>query len=274
MMSDDLPAEKLEAAAGATEPHPALPLVRPFIAALQRSNRALRRLSANTHRLQGALEGRFDRRRMWFDHYVDLNYKWPAQGDAAFLERGLFSRLCLTPGADVLEIACGDGFYSRHFYGPAARSVLATDIDPAAVEFARRVNARENVRFEVHDIRLGLPGGSVSHVIWDSALLFLTEAQLAVVVAQIHARVGGGKFTGHVAYEPHLDQPFVRHWFRDGEDLAAFLKRTFEYALVFTTESPGRVNYYFLASDTAPEVSVLQLRTPSTGQTPATYTNA
>jgi hypothetical protein len=94
------------------------------------------------------------------------------------------------------------------------------------------------------------------------------------VVAQIHARVGGGKFTGHVAHEPHLDQPFVRHRFRDGEDLAAFLKRTFEYALVFTTESPGRVNYYFLASDTAPEVSVLQLRTPSTGQTPATYTNA
>ncbi len=194
---------------------------------------------------------------MWFDHYVDLNYKWPAQGDSTFLERGLFSRLCLSPAADVLEIACGDGFYSRHFYGPGARSVLAVDIDAAAVEFARRVNARENVRYEVHDIRLGLPEASVTHVIWDNAMMFLTEEQLAVVVAEIHARVGeSGKFTGYVAYEPHLHQPFVRHRFRDGEALATFLKRSFEHALVFRTENPERVNYYFLASDAPLEVAV------------------
>ena len=268
MTSDNRPGDQLEAAAGGTSPHPALPLVRPLIGALHRSNGALRWLSARTHRLQGRLEGGFDRRRMWFDHYVDLNYKWPAQGDAAFLERGLFSRLCLSPGADVLEIACGDGFYTRHFYGPCARSVLAIDIDPVAVEFARRANARENVRYEVHDIRLGLPSASVSHVIWDNAMIFLTEEQLAVAVDEIHARVGtSGKFTGHVAYEPDLDQPFVRHRFRDGEDLAAFLKRAFGYALVFTTDSPGRVNYHFLASDTAPEVSVPRLRTPSPART-------
>ncbi|MBV9940816.1 MAG: class I SAM-dependent methyltransferase [Solirubrobacterales bacterium] len=250
MTSDERFGRGLGATAGDTKAHPALPLVRPVIGALQRINRALRWLSTQTHRLQGAVEGRFDRRRMWFDHYIDVNYNWLAQGDATFLERGLFNRMCLSPDADVLEIACGDGFYTRHFYAAQARSVLAIDIDPAALEFARRVNSRENVRYEVRDIRLGLPQASVTHVIWDNAMIFLTEEQLAEAVDEIHARIGQtGKFSGYVAYEPHLHQPFVRHTFRDSEGLAEFLKRSFEHALVFRTEYGGRVNYYFVASD-------------------------
>jgi SAM-dependent methyltransferase len=260
LTSDERFGGRLEDAAGDTRAHPALPLFRPLIGALQRINQALRWLSSRTHRVQGAVEGRFDRRRMWFDHNIDVNYNWLEKGDSTFLERGLFNRLCLSPDADVLEIACGDGFYTRHFYAPYARSVLATDIDPAALEFARRVNRRENVRYEVRDIRLGLPPASVTHVIWDNAMIFLTEEQLAAVVDEIHARVGRtGKFSGYVAYEPDLHQPFVRHRFRDGDDLAGFLKRSFEHAVVFRTEYAGRVNYYFLASDMPLGVAVPEM---------------
>jgi SAM-dependent methyltransferase len=245
----------LDPAAGATKTHPALPLAKPLIVALQFVNRLLRRLTTTTHRLQGALEGRFDRRRMWFDHYVDLHGEWPRDGDTMFLERGIFNRMLICPGTDVLEIACGDGFNARHFYGPVARSVLAIDIDPDALAFARRANAATNVRYEQHDIRRGLPEGSFTHVIWDAAMMFLTEEQLDRIVAEIHARVGKeGKFTGYTYIEP-LEQAFVRHRFLDSEAVAAFLKRHFEHVLVLRKDHSERIQYYFLASDSPPAVA-------------------
>lgn len=242
--------DAVDSAAGSTPAHPLLPLARPVIALLQQLNRMIRRISLFTHRLQGAIEGHYDRRRMWFDHYVDVNWKLPSHGDTMFLERALFNRMLIAPDANLLEIACGDGYYTRHFYAPRARSVVAIDIDPGAIAFARRCNAWPNIRYDVYDIRDGLPAGEFSHVIWDGAMLFFTLEQVDSIVRWIRQRVGPeGIFSGYTYADYVEDRPYIRHRVGDRDDVANLLGAHFENVIVLSTESPERTNFYFAASD-------------------------
>jgi SAM-dependent methyltransferase len=243
-------AQDLEAAAGDTTQHPLLPFARPLIVLLQGINRWLRFLSLWTHRVQGAIEGRFDRRRMWFDHYVDLNWKLPTQGDAMFLERAVFSRILLDPDARLLEIACGDGYFTRYFYAPRVRSVVAIDIDPSAIAFARKANGWPNITYEIHDLRAGLPPGDFSHVIWDGAMLYFTVETLDQVFGWIHERLGpSGLFSGYTYADYIEERPYIRHRVDSPQDVANMLGKHFENVVVLRTEHPERSNFYFAASD-------------------------
>ncbi len=235
---------------GATQPM--LSFVRAVTATFRVLNRGMRALSSSTHHLQALVEGRFDREQLWCDHYADLYWKLPHEGDAMFLERGMFNRMILRPDADLLEIACGDGFFTRNFYGSGARTVLAIDVDPRAIAVARRNNPASNIRYEVHDVRRGLPPGSFTHVIWDGGMAFLTEEELDTALGLIRDRIGmSGIFSGYAPVEP-VDKSFVRHRLGSSQEVAAALGRHFEYILILTTAHRERTNYYFLAADTVP----------------------
>lgn len=237
-------------AAGATRAHPLLPLARPVIAFLQQLNRTVRRVSRFTHRVQGAIEGHYDRRRMWFDHYVDLYWKLPAQEDAMFLERAVFNRMLIAPGADLLEIACGDGYYTRNFYAPLARTVVAVDVDPSAIAFARRSNHRTNVRYELCDVRQGLPAGEFSHIIWDGGMLYLTVGEVGSIIGWIHDRIGpNGIFSGYTYADYVETRPYIRHRVSDRQDVANLLTPHFANVVVLSSKHPDRRNFYFAASD-------------------------
>ena len=56
-------------------------------------------------------------------------------------------------GARLLELACGIGFWTRHFAG-VATSVHATDVEPEAVAIARTRVTAPNVRFDIQDATL------------------------------------------------------------------------------------------------------------------------
>lgn len=232
--------------------HSTVRLVRGATATLRLLNHGIRAVASSTHHLQAVIEGRFDHDQLWCDHYADLYWKLPREGDAMFLERGMFNRMILRPDADLLEIACGDGFFTRNFYGSSCRTVLATDVDPRAIAVARRNNRNNpaaNIRYEVHDVRNGLPQGSFTHVIWDGAMAFLTQEDLDRAIGSIHDRVGpSGFFSGYWPVE-QLDKSFVRYRLASSDDVAAVLGRHFEHILILTTPHPERTNYYFLATD-------------------------
>jgi SAM-dependent methyltransferase len=79
----------------------------------------------------------------------ELIYRKPErQSDLARLARELQASLA---GQDVLELACGTGYWTR-LYAPAAASVLATDLSPEVLGLARSKHYPPNrVRFAIAD---------------------------------------------------------------------------------------------------------------------------
>ena len=83
-------------------------------------------------------------------HEYERIYDKPErQADLASLRESIPS---LFDGRDVLEIACGTGFWTQ-FVAARAASVLATDVNDEVLELARRKSyPRDNVAFELLDI--------------------------------------------------------------------------------------------------------------------------
>ncbi len=83
-------------------------------------------------------------------HEYERIYDKPErQADLASLRESIPS---LLDGRDVLEIACGTGFWTQ-FVAMRAVSVLATDVNEEVLELARRKSyPRDNVAFELLDI--------------------------------------------------------------------------------------------------------------------------
>jgi SAM-dependent methyltransferase len=234
-------------------PAAARPLARAhrvLVPALQACNAALRRLTALTHRFQYKVEGFLSPSAEWFDHEIDVHWQWPALGRASFLERGVLSALAIRPGAEVLELCCGDGFSAARFYAARARRVVALDTNEQALDHARRRHSRPNLEFRRGDVRDELPAGPFDNVIWDSAIHHFTLAEAAAVLAAAHRTLrGDGVLSGYTVIEPGEDYAYSRISFADPADLLALLGREFAHVAVVETSEAQRRNLYFFASD-------------------------
>jgi SAM-dependent methyltransferase len=217
---------------------------------LRACNAAVRRLSAATHRFQYKVEGFLSPSAEWFDHEIDVHWQWPALGHASFLERGVLSALAIRPGAEVLELCCGDGFSAARFYAGRARRIVALDTNEQALDHARRRHSRANLEFRLGDVRDELPAGPFDNVIWDSAIHHFTLAEAAAVLAAAHRSLrGGGVLSGYTMIEPGEDYEYSRIDFADPGDLLALLGREFAHVAVVETSEAQRRNLYFFASD-------------------------
>jgi|SRR5581483_3638582 len=235
--------------------HPAAarPLARAhgfLVPPLRAVNAAVRRLTAATHRLQYKIEGFLSPSAEWFDHEIDAHWQWPALGRTSFLERGVLSALAIRPGADVLELCCGDGFSAARFYAARAGRVLALDNNEHAIEHAMRRHSRPNVEFRRRDIREELPAGPFDNVIWDSAIHHFTLAEAAAVLAGAHRSLrGAGVLSGYAVLEPGDEYEYTRSNFAEPADLLNLLGSEFAHVAVVETREAQRRNLYFFASD-------------------------
>lgn len=216
-----------------------------------------RRVAANAHRL--AMEWEWGRPPEWkskrrpefFNHHQDLFYVWLKSRNSLSWERGVFSGLCLQ-GGRVLDLCCGDGFYARNFYSLRSREVVACDIAPQAIAYARRHNAGPNIFYQLCDIRRDFPGGSFENIVWDAAIEHFTLPEIAGLLPRIKsALTPGGILSGYtVAEKKHGKQhPEHEHEFRSQEDLRDLFRPHFRNVVVFETLYPKRHNLYFWASD-------------------------
>lgn len=226
-------------------------LRRVLLPPLRLLNRMLRRVSRVGHHFQLRVEGVLTPHAEWFDHHIDVHWQWPATGRSSFIERGVYNSLAIELGADVLELCSGDGFYTRNFYAPKARSVVAVDANREALSHARRVNRAANVRYESCDIRRSLPAGPFQNVIWDAALNHFTAEEAGDVLALVRERMAAGAVLSGYTEVEDLPYEYRRQSFRGKEDVVALLHRSFPHVIVFETPDPQRTNLYFYASDSA-----------------------
>ena len=164
----------------------------------------------------------------------------------------MFGSLALKGGA-LLELSCGDGFNTKHFYAHRSRAVVACDFDPTAIHTANTKNQTSNTKFVLADIRTHMPEGKYENIVWDAAIEHFTPAEIGSIMNDIKNRLtNDGVLSGYTLVEradrvKHIHQH--EYEFRDMEDLKRFLTPHFKNVTVFETIYPSRHNLYFWASD-------------------------
>ena len=87
----------------------------------------------------------------FFDHRIgafDLAFGSAKSGPYPWF-RAFFAAEVIRDGDMLLDIGCGDGFFTARFFAPRCRAVDGVDVDPDAIATARRENAGANVRYHL-----------------------------------------------------------------------------------------------------------------------------
>lgn len=63
--------------------------------------------------------------------------------------------------------------------------MIAIDFDPDAISRARKYNSAPNIRYELADIRRGIPDGPFDNVVWDAAIEHFTEAEIKFILIRL-----------------------------------------------------------------------------------------
>ena len=229
----------------------------PLVAISRSLSRVSRRTAAAAHQLQYTIEWGADNPE-YFDHFIDQHWQWTATQSSFPWERGVYSSLALQATRSeslpaVLELCCGDGFMTYHFYSNQASSITAIDFDPSAISSAHKNCSARNITYILGDIRTSIPQGVFENIIWDAAIEHFTEEEINALMGTIKSRLSdSGILSGYTIIEPehggkHLHQH--EYEFHDKEDLARFLEPWFANVQVLQTDHPNRSNLYFWASD-------------------------
>lgn len=223
-------------------------------------NRALRALASAAHHLQFL--------RQWrvapgaphsFDPFIDLYWRWNLSRNPMSWERGIFGLLAMKPGCRLLDLCCGEGFYTHRFYSGRAGSVIALDNNPKVISQAQRNFRAPNIEYRCGDIRTGMPAGRFDNVSWDAGIEYFTREEIGEILSAIKERLTpDGILNGYsvkVADDAGqrvnvLGQKFGAP---SREALYEILGRHFENVTILRTAHADRyqerINHYFFASD-------------------------
>jgi SAM-dependent methyltransferase len=213
-------------------------------------NRFIRRVSALTHYAQFVLQWGTRPVPGSFDHYLDIHYLWGKTRTPLSCERGILGLLAIKEGARVLELCCGDGFNTFHFYSIRAGQIVAIDFDADAIRAAGRNFASSNIEFVVGDIRKDMPAGQFDNIVWDASLEYFSEEEIVSLMAAVKGRLGPrGILSGQAMLQSSraLEHKYI---FSSPQELARFLKPHFQSVRLIETRYPSRQSVYFYASDT------------------------
>ena len=170
------------------------------------TNRWLRKLVRSTHHLQFLVEWAIDNPE-YFDHNIDMYSSWYKTRESFPVERGVFSSFAMTPNSRVLDLCCGDGFNSYHFYSLRAKHVTAIDFDREAIRWAKRNYKASNLKFSIGDIRTDIPDGPFDNIVWDAAVEHFTETEITALMSRIRAVLApSGTLSGYTIIEPEGGQ--------------------------------------------------------------------
>jgi len=130
--------------------------------------------------LRAHYSSRFRREWLWtahpphfFSHRIgafDLAFG-PAQSGPYPWFRAFFAAEVIRKDDVLLDIGCGDGFFTARFLAPRCREVDGLDVDIDAIETATRENAASNVRYFLVDaVSEPFPAKRYDVIVWDGAL--------------------------------------------------------------------------------------------------------
>jgi SAM-dependent methyltransferase len=211
-----------------------------------------RKISYIVHKTQFRFEWGSAQTPEWFDHYMDQFYLFRSTQNPLWLERGTFNLLAIKQNAKVLELCCGDGYNSFHFYSIRAKSIVSVDFDTTAINHAKKYNQATNVEFLLCDIRTQLPNDRYDNILWDAGIAHFTEHEIDELMVNIKNRLNEhGILSGYTIVEKLEGKSLAQHEyeFKSKDDLVRFFVPHFRNIKVFETIYPSRHNLFFWVSD-------------------------
>ncbi len=140
------------------------------------------------------------------------------------LDRAAMARDTLADGDNVLDIGCGDGFFTRRFYSDRAGRIDAIDVEESAIAHAERYHAHPKINYVKCDaVAEPFPASRYDAVIWNGAIGHFSEADTAIVLRKVRACLSpsgvfaGSESLGIEGYDHHQffsDESAVRKLFQ------------------------------------------------------------
>ncbi len=114
------------------------------------------------------------------------------------LARAFYSAEVLRPDDIVLDIGCGDGFFTNHFLSAQCAEVDAIDIDPDAIREAKRNNTKANITYYLRDaVNEPFPRKTYDVIVWNGAIGHFVIADARIVLQKIATALSpNGIFAG------------------------------------------------------------------------------
>lgn len=186
-----------------------------------------------------------------------LAFSDQCQGVGSFY-RGFFAAQVVRAGDRVLDIGCGDGFFTRRFLAPRAGAVDAIDVEPTAIAAASTHNAAPSITYGLQDaVQVPFPASRYDVIVWDGAIGHFPAATLQALLKKISAALAtDGVFVGSESLG--LEGSDHLQFFAALEDLAAVFQPWFKHVEVYETTYPigqnqeiRREGYWRCANDPA-----------------------
>jgi cyclopropane fatty-acyl-phospholipid synthase-like methyltransferase len=150
--------------------------------------------------------------------------------------RAFFSALAVRSGETVLDIGCGDGFFTKRFLASRASHVDGIDIDGDAIKTALRLNSGDNISYRVLDATADpFPLPLYDVVVWDGAIGHFSRETTDQMLARIRDHLSeDGVFCGSESIgEEGADH---RQFFASAENLGRILRTSFTEVETYTEE--------------------------------------
>ena len=193
----------------------------------------------------------------YFDHKFDLYYVWKAKNSINWIDRGVLNSIAISKfdRPKVMELCCGDGFFTRMFYRNISDEVFAYDYCEEAIKHARSHYQIKGLQFEVLDINCldvnKYKDDNITNVIFDAAIAYFSEKQTEDMLIKVKAILAKKKgiFSGTCPLNKDEEIKNTYQRFDCPEKLEILLGRYFNNVKVITIKYKERTNMHFYASD-------------------------
>jgi len=157
--------------------------------------------------------------------------------------RGFLASQVIKHNDRLLDIGCGDGFFTKRFFAQRCSFVDAIDIEPSAIQTAQKFNRSANISYYILDaVKQPFPRTEYDVIIWDGAIGHFAANTIDIVLEKIRAGLSNnGVFVGSESLGDEGQDHLAR--FYELADLGKIFTRFFQTVLLYSIEYPIGNNF-------------------------------